>query len=97
MEEGESHADLNYLIDFYYDLKKRIEKGETFLRLGSGKTFYDNSLVLALLMHPDDKIKAESGRHLRTVFPNDIKSLHPVTRTIAADGMPFGWVRTEVL
>ena len=97
LEEGESHADLNYLIDFYYDLKKRIEKGETFLRLGSGKTFYDNSLVLALLMHPDDKIKAESGRHLRTVFPNDIKSLHPVTRTIAADGMPFGWVRTEVL
>jgi CRISPR type III-A-associated RAMP protein Csm5 len=95
LEEGESHADLNHLIDFYYDLQGRIKDGETFMRLGSGKTFYDNSLVLSLLMHPDETIKAESAKHLKTIFPNDIKSLHPVTRTIAADGQPFGWVKVE--
>ena len=97
LEEGESHSDLNNLIDFYCDLQARIKDGETFMRLGSGKTFYDNSLVLTLLMHPDDTIKTESAKHLQTIFPNDIKSLHPVTRTIAADGSPFGWVRVEAL
>jgi CRISPR type III-A-associated RAMP protein Csm5 len=97
LEEGDGNADLQYLTDFYYNLQERIANGETFLRIGSGKTFYDNSLVLTLLMHPDETIKTESAKQLRTIFRNDIKSLHPVTRTIAADGYPFGWVKVDVL
>jgi hypothetical protein len=67
-----------------------------FMRIGSGKTFYDNSLVLSLLTHPNKTVQSESAKHLRMVFPSEVKSLHPVTRTISADGLPFGWLKIDV-
>jgi hypothetical protein len=30
------------------------------------------------------------------VFPAEVKSLHPVTRTISAEGLPFGWLKIDI-
>jgi CRISPR type III-A-associated RAMP protein Csm5 len=99
LEEGLEKADskkIEKLLDFYTRLQERMLNGEQFMRIGSGKTFYDNSLVLSLLTHPDKIVQTESATHLRMVFPAEVKSLHPVTRTISADGLPFGWLKIAV-
>jgi CRISPR type III-A-associated RAMP protein Csm5 len=99
LEEGLEKADskkIEKLLNFYTRLQERMMNGEQFMRIGSGKTFYDNSLVLSLLTHPDKSVREESAHHLRMVFPSEVKSLHPVTRTISADGQPFGWLKITV-
>jgi CRISPR type III-A-associated RAMP protein Csm5 len=98
LEQGlkkEHSKKIERLLDFYTGLYERMLNGELFIRMGMGKTFYDNSLVLSLLMHPDKTVRDESAKHLRMVFSAEVKSLHPVTRTISADGYPFGWLKME--
>jgi CRISPR type III-A-associated RAMP protein Csm5 len=99
LEAGLEKADskkIEKLLDFYAQLYERMMNGEQFMRIGSGKTFYDNSLVLSLLTHPNKTVQSESANHLRMVFPAEVKSLHPVTRTISADGLPFGWLKIDI-
>ena len=86
------------LVQFYENLYDRSEKGETFLRIGMGKTYFDNSLGLALMNYAEDKHQdgekafKEFRRLLLDVHPK--KFFFPVTRTISTNPvMPFGWIK----
>lgn len=90
--------DLKSLLDFYEKLLLRIENGEHFLRIGSGKTFYDNSLILTFLTHEDENIRFKAIENFKKIFiPNDKRPLHPINRTISAEGLPFGWLKIEAI
>jgi len=89
---------LKKLINFYDKLLARIENGECFIRIGSGKTFYDNSLVLTLVTHDDEEIRVQAVENFKKIFfTNDKKPLHPIGRTISADDLPFGWLKIEAI
>ncbi len=87
------------LRDFYEDLKDRLGHGRLLLRLGAGKTVYDNSLLLALI-YGDARQKEEETyfRILRELLfgVHEDEGLFPMTRTLAGDGLPMGWVEIEV-
>lgn len=90
------------LTDFYTQLKYRVQtegKERLFLRLGAGKTVYDNSLLLALI-YGDEKQKEEERyfRMLReSLFRQPAaRNLFPVTRTLTANDQPWGWVEVKV-
>ncbi len=89
----------NQLKQFYTDLKDRLENGNLFLRLGAGKTVYDNSLLLALIYgDPQQRDEETYFRMIREVLfevPEDV-DLFPITRTLAGSGLPMGWVEISV-
>ncbi|MEL7222268.1 MAG: hypothetical protein AAGJ93_13170, partial [Bacteroidota bacterium] len=96
---GMYEARANELIQFYENLKSRLDNGNLFLRLGAGKTVYDNSLLLALI-YGDAQQKEEETyfRMIREVLfdvPEDV-DLFPMTRTVAGNNTPMGWVEIEV-
>lgn len=87
--------DIDALEDFYADLQNRAANGEVFLRLGFGKTVFDNSLALSFLNGLDDSKEAEDAfmdyrRAMLGVHP--AKRNYPVTRTVTGEGEPLGWV-----
>jgi CRISPR-associated protein Csm5 len=91
--------DLKNLIKFYTALKERIENDEYILRIGSGKTFYDNSLILTLLLvqKDEDSVRYSNAiENMKVVFQKDIQNIYPVTRTISPGGIPFGWIKLTV-
>jgi CRISPR-associated protein Csm5 len=87
--------DIDALEDFYADLQNRAAQGEVFLRLGFGKTVFDNSLALTFLNGIADGKDAEDAfmdyrRGMLGVHPS--KRNYPVTRTVTGEGEPLGWV-----
>ena len=89
------------LLNFYNQLYNRSKDGETFMRLGLGKTYFDNSLGLALLNYIEDTQKDDQMfRAFRKVLldvPEEAE-FFPVTRTVIEPGfLPMGWVKVEKL
>ena len=101
LEEAEDMPDSTgrgALIRFYDDLYSRSESGETFMRIGMGKTYFDNSLGLALMNYAEDK--HNKGERAFKVFRELVlgvapqKFFFPVTRTVAkGPSLPFGWIK----
>lgn len=87
------------LLDFYENLQNRLEANEWLLRIGTGKTIFDNSLLLALIygdpQQRDTEFYFRELRELLFEVPED-HELFPVTRTLTADGLPMGWVKIEI-
>ncbi len=89
------------LIRFYEEeLKPMLKEDDTILlRLGGGKTIYDNSLLLALI-YGDEK-EREREYHFRILREalfgvREDHDLFPVTRTLGPGGEVFGWVKVKV-
>ncbi|MEZ4775452.1 MAG: type III-A CRISPR-associated RAMP protein Csm5 [Bacteroidia bacterium] len=97
----DTHA-RNALLRFYRDLSDRSEKGEIFIRLGLGKTVFDNSLLLAMMNYAEDLHEDGEEAFLRyreVLFNvNPRKEFFPVTRTVTTyKNLPMGWVKLELL
>jgi CRISPR type III-A-associated RAMP protein Csm5 len=90
-EKTDFEREIKKLLAFYQDLKSRAEAGETFLRLGFGKTVNDNSLMLALLNGLE---KRTAWHDMRAVFHKIRResAFYPVTRLVTEGGLPMGWV-----
>ena len=44
------------------------------------------------------KIKSNFYKNFKKIFiPNDKRPLHPINRTISAEGLPFGWLKIEAI
>ena len=90
-DDNKFKQEINSMLEFYHDLKQRADNGEIFLRIGFGKTQYDNSLALALIRDEDKFLTFR--KWLWKVSPK--KEIHPVTRTVTPGGKPLGWVKLE--
>ncbi|MEL6132805.1 MAG: type III-A CRISPR-associated RAMP protein Csm5 [Bacteroidota bacterium] len=91
------------LREFYGKLYEGAENGKTYLRLGRGKTYYENSLGVALMNYAEDYLSEEDDEQFP---PKDFRTfrkyalgislrsdLFPITRTITTVGhQPMGWV-----
>lgn len=87
------------LTHFYENLKHRIENGEFFLRLGSGKVQYDNSLLLAIYKNDSspEKKTFRSYRKKAWGIPEN-QEIYPATRLIINGiNKPLGWVKLQPL
>ena len=97
-EDMPNKAARKNLVDFYNGLYDRCEKGEVFIRIGSGKTYFDNSLGVALLNYAEDHHEKgiEAFDLCRKVFfgVSQNQPLFPITRTLATEGnIAMGWVK----
>jgi len=88
------------LSNYYSFLEERVQEIEGYkknkqsialMRLGSGKTYYYNSIGLAFMLTYE---KAED-RFRRQFRLRPKQDLFPVTRTITHDKRELGWVRIE--
>lgn len=91
------------LTGFYADLVQQMEQGAIFLRIGGGKTYFDNSLALAIASFLPPGLPAKVARKKRDVhleqflhvFAGTRHKFWPVTRVVARAGaevLPPGWV-----
>lgn len=88
-------------INWYNDLKKLITESENsfaVLRIGSGKTYFDNSIGLAI-KNNDNETFTKFRKLLRLGFDRNgnFANYFPSTRTIFVDtnsgeDMPIGWI-----
>mgnify|MGYP001802698552 CR=1 FL=1 len=74
-------------------LSNRMEGNEALVRIGSGKTYYDNSFGLAL-----HKENPKVYEHFRKLFRLEAyQDIYPITRTVAVRNrqvqQPLGWVK----
>lgn len=101
LEENKNSA-INSIISFYQELNKEIKtlkekKTGALLRIGGGKTFYENSILLALDKDKRDKII--TARNANKKLKRD-KNFFPKTRAITADNGQYkqvlGWIRIEL-
>lgn len=92
----------NPIITFYQELNKEIvalkeNKTGSLLRIGGGKTFYENSILLALDKAKRDKII--TGKNSREKIKRD-KNFFPKTRTMTIDNGQYkqvlGWIKIEL-
>jgi CRISPR-associated protein Csm5 len=94
----EEQSALDALKNFYISLKNRLKNGEYLMRIGNGKTYYNNSLGLAILNFKgqDDSVKRESYyADFCKIFK--IQEAYPTTRTVTSIGsLPFGWVKINI-
>ena len=85
---------IDQMEDFYVDLEDKAKNGGVFLRMGFGKTVYDNSLTLAML----NGLPGQDGENAFKSYRTNMLGVkgsarnYPVTRTVTADGLPLGWV-----
>ncbi len=96
--DNRDNADeLEQLSIFNNELLERAEKGEVFIRIGSGKTIYDNSLALALYNGGDPKESMKAFDSFRKLFwkVKYADRIYPITRTVTNEGLPMGWVKVE--
>lgn len=101
-EGGQFKERAESLIRFYEaDLKPLLQEPNTILlRLGGGKTIYDNSLLLALIYGDEKEREREYYfRILREALfgVREDHDLFPVTRTLGPGGEVFGWVKIKVV
>jgi len=88
------------LLHFYRELQRRSLQGDCFLRLGQGKTYFDNSLGLALLNFDQEEKGPGHQAFLKlrkVLFRTSLEAeCFPVTRTVIlnqqAQVQPPGWV-----
>lgn len=100
-EGGQFKERAESLIRFYEaELKPLLQEPNTILlRLGGGKTIYDNSLLLALIYGDEKEREREYYfRILREALfgVKEDHDLFPVTRTLGPGGEVFGWVKVKV-
>ena len=86
LEENKNLA-INPIISFYQELNKDIKtlrekKKGAILRVGGGKTFYENSILLAL--DKDKRAKIITAKNSNKKIKRD-KNFFPKTRAITAD------------
>ncbi|HQI41153.1 MAG: type III-A CRISPR-associated RAMP protein Csm5 [Ignavibacteriales bacterium UTCHB2] len=92
-------TDYSNIIEFYNELKTIIEQNRNefcVLRLGSGKTYFDNSIGLVLYKSNKEAFKQyrsllELGKNPQT--KKLVEGRFPTTRTIVeATKLPIGWI-----
>lgn len=92
---------LNYseIVKFYKELQSRVENSKNefaVIRLGSGKTFFDNSIGLAIFNNSKEvfkqyRILLELGKNPQT--KKLVEGRFPTTRTLVeVTNMPIGWI-----
>ncbi len=101
-EEMPDRAAHNNLINFYTRLYDRADEGEIFMRIGLGKTIFDNSLALAFYHYAEDHHPEGVQAFLRfrrVVHEVGMSKDHfPVTRTVLKPGnVPLGWINLKLL
>ncbi len=98
LDELEGNKNFSHIFKFYEELEKRIKNKEIVLRIGGGKTFFENSIGLAC----DDD---DSGEHLELFLlaikmPKYKKGVFPKTRTaVMKNNQPFqplGWIKLSI-
>lgn len=102
LDELDGNKRFSSLFSFYEKLEKQIDglnPNEAILRLGGGKTFFENSVGLAI----DDY---DSGDHLETFLlaikmPKYKKGFFPKTRTVVMENnnpfRPLGWIKLTII
>lgn len=96
--EDDRNPDLESFLHFYESLEKEIEKlqpNETILRIGSGKTYFDNSIGHAV---DDDN---ELNAFLKLIDKKFSSFPYPKTRTAVIKNdkpfRPLGWVKLTII
>lgn len=96
--ENDRNPDLDSFCKFYESLEKEIKKpqpNETILRIGSGKTYFDNSIGHAV--DNDNELKA----FLKLIDKKFSSFPYPKTRTAVMKNnhpfRPLGWVKLTIL
>ncbi len=93
----------NKLYDFYNELLDMIEQGEKsdrpefYMRVGSGKSYFDNTMAMAIYETNKEAFKALRELYELGKAPNKhfrLKEPFPITRTIISGlKLPLGWVK----
>lgn len=90
------------LADYYDFLEERVKEIENYragkqnialLRLGSGKTYYYNSMGLAFVL----KFGKSEYRFRQQFRLQPKQDIFPITRTLTKDRMELGWVKIELV
>lgn len=101
---SDEKTDYSNVVNFYEELKEMIEKSENkyaVVRLGSGKTYFDNSIGIAIYNKDEETFKKfrellELGKNPQT--KKLVEGRFPTTRTIVeATSLPTGWILIQVL
>ena len=115
LEEASENGNIKYededikyhLIEFYEDMKAEIKNNPEclFMRIGSGKGYFYNSVALALYDADDSRDKRnfkqlleksdydKKGKKKSNLNPDEF----PITRAIElSDNQPLGWVKLEL-
>jgi len=96
-------TDYSNVVKFYQELKEFINKDENkyaIVRLGSGKTYFDNSIGIAIYNKDGETFKQfrellELGKNPQT--KKLVEGRFPTTRTIVeATSLPIGWILIQV-
>lgn len=98
-KSSDEKTDYSNVINFYNELKEFIEKSENqyaIVRIGSGKTYFDNSIGIAIYNKDEETFKQfrellELGKNPQT--KKLVEGRFPTTRTIVeATSLPIGWI-----
>lgn len=96
-----NHPMITKIVSFYHELKKEINLAEdkdstAIMRIGAGKTFFENTIGLALEKSELEQIIARLGREQRKTN----KNFFPKTRTTVGYGgnldQVLGWVKISL-
>lgn len=80
-------------------LLNQVQDDEILMRIGLGKTQYDNSLMLAIYNNDDSTDKSNFRRKRKEYWgvPEN-QNIYPASRTITKkDHLPLGWVKIKLL
>lgn len=95
--DREKERSLRSLYNAYDELAKRIDKGKFLMRLGAGKSYFNNSFGLALAYYDEDMTLFNQFRDLYDLEP--AQKTFPITRTVTSINKrvedPMGWVELE--
>lgn len=96
--DKEKERSLNALHRAYDDLRRQIDEGRYLMRLGAGKSYFNNSFGLALAYYDEDLTLFNQFRRLYDLEP--AQKTFPITRTVTTLGkkveQPMGWVEVMV-
>ena len=101
--EGSKNSAINPIINFYQELDKESKnlmekKTGAILRIGGGKTFFDNTILLAL--DEDSRNKIITAGNSKRKCKRD-KNFFPKTRSVTVDNGQYkqvlGWLKIELL
>jgi CRISPR type III-A-associated RAMP protein Csm5 len=95
------------LNQFYDSIKDEIVSIKTsndvacFLRIGSGKSYYDNSIGMAIYLQNPNAFRSLQAKYKLGMAPRQkvykIKNIFPITRTVISGyNIPMGWVKIQL-
>lgn len=96
-------TDYSNVVNFYEKLKEIINRSENkyaIVRLGSGKTYFDNSIGIAIYNKDEETFKQfrellELGKNPQT--KKLVEGRFPTTRTIVeSTSLPIGWILIQI-